>query len=129
MKLSKNESRQRRKIRIRKKVNGTADRPRLVVYRSNMHIYAQIVNDIEGATLVSASTLQLAKTEAGVHCNLEGATKVGKEIARLAKEKKYQPGGVRSQRLPLPRPRESRGRRRPRRRPGVLICVKIPKPR
>lgn len=87
MKLSKNESRQRRKIRIRKKVNGTADRPRLVVYRSNMHIYAQIVNDLEGATLVSASTLQLAKTDAGVHCNLDGANKVGKEIARLAKEK------------------------------------------
>ena len=81
MKLTKNESRQRRKVRIRKKVQGTADRPRLVVYRSNMHIYAQIVNDQEGATL------SLAKTEAGMHCNLAGAEKVGMEIARLAKEK------------------------------------------
>ena len=76
MKLTKNESRQRRKVRIRKKVQGTAERPRLVVYRSNMHIYAQIVNDQEGATLVAASTLSLAKTEAGMHCNLAGAEKV-----------------------------------------------------
>ena len=75
------------KVRIRKKVQGTAERPRLVVYRSNMHIYAQIVNDQEGATLVAASTLSLAKTEAGMHCNLAGAEKVGMEIARLAKEK------------------------------------------
>ena len=87
MNYSKNESRQRRKIRIRKKVNGTAERPRLVVYRSNLHIYAQIVNDLEGATLVSASTLSLSKTESGLQCNKSGAERVGKEIARLAKEK------------------------------------------
>ena len=87
MNYSKNESRQRRKIRIRKKVNGTAERPRLVVYRSNLHIYAQIVNDLEGATLVSASTLSLSKTGSGLHCNKSGAERVGKEIARLAKEK------------------------------------------
>ena len=79
MNYSKNESRQRRKIRIRKKVNGTAERPRLVVYRSNLHIYAQIVNDLEGATLVSASTLSLSKTESGLHCNKSGAERVGKE--------------------------------------------------
>lgn len=87
MKISKNEARQHRKIRIRKKVAGSADRPRLVVFRSNMHIYAQIVNDLEGATLVSASTLNLSRTEPGLHCNVAGATRVGKEIARLAKEK------------------------------------------
>ena len=87
MNVSKNESRQRRKIRIRKKVRGTAERPRLVVFRSNMHIYAQIVNDLEGATLVSASTLALSKSEPGLHCTREGAERVGKEIARLAKEK------------------------------------------
>ena len=84
---SKNSSRQRRKIRIRKKVNGTAVRPRLVVFRSNLHIYAQIVNDVDGATLACASTLTLAKTEPGLHCNLSGAQRVGKESARLAKEK------------------------------------------
>lgn len=87
MKISKNESRQHRKIRIRKKVNGTLDRPRLVIFRSNMHIYAQIVNDLEGATLVSASTLSLSKKEPGLRCNIKGAIEVGKQIARLAKEK------------------------------------------
>lgn len=87
MNISKNESRQRRKIRIRKKVHGTGERPRLVVFRSNMHIYAQIVNDVKGATLVSASTLSLSKSEPGLHCNKSGAERVGKEIARLAKEK------------------------------------------
>lgn len=87
MKKSKNESRIKRKIHIRKKVNGDSQRPRLVVFRSNTHIYAQIVNDHEGSTLVSSSTLSLSKNEPGMHCNKEGAEKVGKEIARLAKEK------------------------------------------
>ena len=87
MKYTKNESRQRRKVRIRKKVNGSATRPRLVIYRSNMHIYAQIVDDLEGATLVAASTLTLSKTEPDMRCNKSGAERVGKEIARLAKEK------------------------------------------
>lgn len=87
MAISKNQSRQRRKIRIRKKVNGSAERPRLVVFRSNTHIYAQIVNDQEGATLVSASTLSMSKKGGDAHCNVKGATEVGKEIARLAKEK------------------------------------------
>lgn len=87
MKLSKNETRQRRKVRIRKKVNGTAERPRLVVYRSNLHLYAQIVDDGCGKTLAATSTLTLTKNEAGAHCNISGAALVGKEIARLAKEK------------------------------------------
>lgn len=83
---SKEHARQRRKIRIRKKIFGTAERPRLVVYRSNLHIYAQIVDDEKGATLASASTLILRKGEAGASCNKAGAELVGKEIARLAKE-------------------------------------------
>ena len=87
MKLSKNETRQRRKVRIRKKVNGTPERPRLVVYRSNLHIYAQIVDDSNGKTLAATSTLTLKKSESAAHCNIAGATLVGKEIARLAKEK------------------------------------------
>lgn len=86
MKLSKNETRQRRKVRIRKKVNGTPERPRLVVYRSNLHLYAQIVDDNAGKTLVATSTLALKKSESGAHCNVGGATLVGKEIARLAKD-------------------------------------------
>ena len=87
MKLSKNETRQRRKVRIRKKIQGTTARPRLVVYRSNLHIYAQLVDDTAGKTLAATSTLSLKKTEAAAHCNIAGATLVGKEIARLAREK------------------------------------------
>ncbi len=87
MKVSKNESRQRRKIRIRKKISGTAVRPRLVVYRSNMHLYAQIVDDTKGQTLVAASTLILQKTDDTARGNKGGGMLVGKEIARLAKEK------------------------------------------
>ena len=87
MAISKNQARLSRKIRIRRKVNGTAERPRLVVFRSNEHIYAQVVNDESGVTLVSASTLTMSRSQAGVHGNVEGATTVGREIARLAKEK------------------------------------------
>lgn len=87
MAISKNDARLSRKVRIRRKVNGTAERPRLVVFRSNGHIYAQVVNDITGMTLVSASTLSLSRTQEGVHGNIAGATTVGREIARLAKEK------------------------------------------
>lgn len=86
--LSKEAARRRRKVRIRKKISGNAARPRLVVFRSNLHIYAQIVDDESGATLVAASTLSLNKTgECAAHCNKAGGTLVGKEIARLAKEK------------------------------------------
>lgn len=87
MSMTKEEARKRRKIRIRKKIAGTADRPRLVVFRSNMHIYAQIVDDEAGSTLAGTSTLVLRKNELGAHCNKAGAELVGKEIARLAKEK------------------------------------------
>ncbi len=87
MKISKNENRKHRKIRIRKKISGTAERPRLVVFRSNMHIYAQLIDDTEGKSLAAASTLALSKVEAGLHCNKDGASRVGKEIARMAKEK------------------------------------------
>ncbi len=87
MKMTKEESRKRRTVRIRKKVSGTPERPRLVVFRSNLHTYAQIVDDTIGKTIVAASTLTLKKagTEAGG--NKAGAEAVGKEIARLAKEK------------------------------------------
>ena len=85
--LSKNESRKRRKVHIRKKISGTAERPRLVVYRSNLHIYAQIVDDATGSTLAAASTLVLSKGGEKASCNKAGAERVGREIARLALEK------------------------------------------
>ena len=59
--MTKNEARQRRKIRIRKKISGTAERPRLVIFRSNLHMYAQVVDDLTGATLAATSTLVLSK--------------------------------------------------------------------
>jgi large subunit ribosomal protein L18 len=86
MRYSKNEARRRRKPRISKKTHGR-DRPRLVVYRSNLHIYAQIVDDVAGATLAAVSTLTLGKRQEVARCNKNGAELVGKEIARLAKEK------------------------------------------
>ncbi|MBU1001459.1 MAG: 50S ribosomal protein L18 [Proteobacteria bacterium] len=84
MKLSKNGKRLRRKVRIRKKVNGTAECPRLCVFRSNVHIYAQLVNDEIGETVASTSTQVLSK---GKGLTKERATEVGREIAKLAKEK------------------------------------------
>ena len=90
--LSKNESRKRRKVHIRKKISGTVERPRLVVFRSNLHMYAQVVDDTAGATLVATSTLALSKGGEKAACNKAGAELVGKEIARLALEK-----GIRQQ--------------------------------
>ena len=69
MMLSKNETRKRRKVRIRKKISGTAERPRLVVFRSNLHIYAQVVDDASGVTLAAASTLVLSKDGEKAGCN------------------------------------------------------------
>lgn len=85
--MSKEAARQRRKVRIRKKISGTAERPRLVVYRSNLHLYAQLVDDNSGVTLAATSTLSLKKAGETAACNRDGGEKVGKEIARLAKEK------------------------------------------
>ena len=85
--IAKEEARKHRKIRIRKKISGTTERPRLVVFRSNLHIYAQIVDDTSGKTLAAASTLTLSKTNEKARSNKEGANLVGKEVARLAKEK------------------------------------------
>ena len=82
--LSKNESRKRRKVHIRKKISGTPERPRLVVFRSNLHIYAQIVDD---TALVAASSLTLTKNGQKTSGNKAGAESVGREIARLALEK------------------------------------------
>jgi large subunit ribosomal protein L18 len=65
--------------RFRKKTKGTVDRPRLCVYKSNLNVYAQIVDDLAGRTLVSASTLQL-----GQKGNLSGAVSVGTQLAEAA---------------------------------------------
>lgn len=88
MKLTKEESRAKRKLRIRKKIRGVAERPRLVVFRSNLHMYAQIVDDATGAVLTASSTLSLNK-KAGqtLKPNKAGAVEVGKDVAKRALEK------------------------------------------
>ena len=78
--------RQRRHMRVRRKISGTAERPRLCVYRSNSNIYAQIIDDVAGNTLVSASTLD--KEIKIKHANKEAAKEVGTLIAKKAAEKK-----------------------------------------
>ncbi len=76
---------QRRKYRIRKRVFGTVERPRLSVFRSDKHIYAQIINDIEGKTLVSAaSTDKELRGDLNNGGNIEAAKRIGKAIAERA---------------------------------------------
>jgi len=87
MKMTKEQARARRKLRIRKKVNGTELKPRLVVFRSNVHIYAQLVDDETGSTLASSSTLILTRAGQVARANREGAANVGKDIAEKAKAK------------------------------------------
>jgi large subunit ribosomal protein L18 len=82
MKLSRDEARKKRKTRIRKKINGTSERPRLVVFRSNKHIYAQIIDDLAGATLASASTLALEGEN--IRLTIDNAKLVGKKVAEEA---------------------------------------------
>lgn len=84
-KIRKNEIRERIHTRIRRKLRGTAERPRLAVFRSVAHIYAQVIDDAAGTTLVSASSVDKgAKTNGG---NVAAAKTVGKIVAERAKEK------------------------------------------
>ncbi|MBR0419167.1 MAG: 50S ribosomal protein L18 [Erysipelotrichaceae bacterium] len=83
-KQDKNKARQRRHERIRRKVIGTADCPRLSVYRSNANIHAQIINDEKGETLVSCSSVELKLANGS---NIEAAKTVGTKLAERAKEK------------------------------------------
>ena len=84
-KIDRKATRERRHLRVRKKISGTAECPRLCVYRSNTNLYAQIIDDVAGVTLVSASTLDKAiKTK---HANKEAAKEVGTLNAKKAIEK------------------------------------------
>ncbi len=82
---AKNISRKRRHVRVRNKVNGTAECPRLNVFRSNSQIFAQIIDDVKGVTLVSSSSVELKVKNGG---SAEGAALVGKDIAEKAKKAK-----------------------------------------
>ena len=80
-----NRARLKRHVRVRAKISGTAERPRLCVYRSNANISAQIIDDVKGVTLASASTLE--KDFEGIGSNKAAAKKVGSTIAVRAKAK------------------------------------------
>ena len=84
-KINKKAMRLKRHVRVRGKISGTPERPRLNVFRSNANIYAQIIDDVNGVTLVSASTLD--KDFEGAAGNCEAAKKVGQVIAERAKAK------------------------------------------
>ena len=83
VKESKNVVRKRRHSRIREKISGTSECPRLNVFRSNTQIFAQIIDDVKGVTLVSSSSVELKLKNGG---NVEGARLVGKDIAEKAKK-------------------------------------------
>lgn len=87
-KLSRKESRERRHYRARKNLNGTPERPRLNVFRSEAEIYAQVIDDLAGQTLVSASSIdnELRKKVAGL-TKTEQARMVGQLVAERAKDK------------------------------------------
>jgi len=86
-KISKNEIRERVHIRIRKRLQGTTERPRLTVFRSTAHIYAQVIDDSKGVTLVAASSTEKdAVAKWGAGGNLAAAKAIGKRVAERAKE-------------------------------------------
>ena len=87
-KQSRSEVRKKKHLKVRKRISGTPERPRMAVFRSNNHMYVQVIDDVAGHTLVSASTLQgevkegLEKTN-----NVDAAAKLGTVIAKRAVEK------------------------------------------
>ena len=83
--IDKNAMRLKRHVRVRGKISGTPECPRLNVFRSNANIYAQIIDDVNGVTLVSANTLE--KDFEGATGNIEAAKKVGALVAERAKAK------------------------------------------
>ncbi len=87
-KQSRSEVRKKKHLKVRKRISGTPERPRMAVFRSNNHMYVQVIDDVAGHTLVSASTLQgevkegLEKTN-----NIDAAAKLGGVIAKKALDK------------------------------------------
>lgn len=90
-KSDKNKARLKRHLRVRKKISGTTQRPRLSVFRSSKHIYAQLIDDVSGVTLASASTVdkELAG-QVGNGGSVEAARKVGELIAKRATAKGHE---------------------------------------
>ena len=82
---AKLKARLKNKIKIRKKISGTAERPRFTIFKSGKHLYAQLIDDQAGTTLASSSTLKKGKT--GTYTSRESATELGKSIAAEAQKK------------------------------------------
>ena len=85
VKESRNAMRKKRHDRVREKISGTAECPRLNVFRSNTNIFVQLIDDVKGVTLASSSSVELKLKNGG---NVEGARLVGKDIAEKAKKLK-----------------------------------------
>ena len=83
--IDSNKARKKRHLRVRNKISGTPQRPRLNVYRSTNHIYAQVIDDVNAVTLAQASSLD--KEFSGNGGNIEGAKKVGELVAKRAMDK------------------------------------------
>jgi large subunit ribosomal protein L18 len=85
MSRTKAEARKRRHFRVRKKVRGTAARPRLAVFRSNRHIYVQVIDDVAGHTIAAASTMETDLRGAGATATVATAKTVGERVGERAK--------------------------------------------
>ena len=119
-KIDTKAARVRRHARVRKNISGTAERPRLNVFRSAKHIYAQVIDDVKGVTLVSASSMD--KEFEGYGGNVEGAKAIGQKVAEKAlaagiKAVVFDRGGY----VYISRQSCCSCRRRKRRRLGILI--------
>ena len=119
MGLTKSEHRIRRHRRVRKKVLGTAERPRLAVFRSNKHIYVQAIDDIAGRTVASASTME-SEQRSGATATVDAATQVGKLVGRAREGGGDHDRRVRSRWIQVSRPRCRRRRRCARSRIAAL---------
>ena len=82
--FNRQQARERRHRRVRKKISGTAARPRLAVFRSNKHVYAQVIDDVSGRTVVSASTVE--QSFEGATATVDAAKKIGKLVGERAKD-------------------------------------------
>ena len=83
--------RENRAYRVRRRVRGTAERPRITIHRTNMHIYAQMIDDDSGRTVCEASSVSLKLPYGG---NVDAAKKVGEELGRKAKDQNVEAAGL-----------------------------------
>ncbi len=118
----KKAGRKKRHVSARKRIEGTAERPRLAIFRSTRHIYAQVIDDLQAKTLVATSDLAFAKTDAAADDagKKVRAKQVGTAIAKACLAKGIDEGRVRPCWLQVPRPGLGARRRRPRGRSEVL---------